>query len=268
MFPNHYRGYVSQKLRFFARMHLLKQSFILIVCLYVVNTGRAQSQFQGWTSFLSFTKVNKSFTIEFDGTVHSTDKWEQVLSYQFWAGLLYYFNTHWSVGLGYSVEKKRESVSNLTGMVADNEVWEQLVASYPLRIGSGKHERKGTLYQRLRLEDRFIPEIIADGSAIKTQSTIFSTRLRYLVRTQTPIIPTDSFTKGPYFVLQDELYLNTTGRDKLGTKFIDQDRGFVASGYRFSKQLDVEFGYLLQYSQSKSSSSKNSILQLSALIHL
>jgi hypothetical protein len=249
-------------------MHLLKQSIILIVCLYVVHAAKAQSQFAGWTSFLSFTKINKSFTIEFDGTVHSTDKWEQVQSFQFWAGLLYYFNPHWSVGLGYSVEEKRESVSNVTGIVPDSELWEQLVASYPLRIGSGKHERKGTLYQRLRLEDRFIPELFADGSALKTQSTIFSTRLRYLLRTQTPIIPTDSFTKGPYFVFQDELYLNTSGSEKLNTKFIDQDRGFVAGGYRFSKQMDVEFGYLLQYSQTKSSTSKNNILQLSALIHL
>jgi hypothetical protein len=233
-----------------------------------VKPGKAQSQFAGWASILSFTKLNKAFTIELDGTFHSTDKWEQVQSYQFWAGLLYYFNPHWSIGLGYSVEEKRESVNNVTDIVPDNELWEQLVASYPLQIGSGKYERKGTLYQRLRLEDRFIPELFADGSALKTQSTIFSTRLRYLLRTQTPIIPTDSFIKGPYLVLQDEVFLNTSGREKLNTEFLDQNRGFVASGYRFSKQLDVEFGYLLQFQQTKSSSGKNNILQLSALMHL
>src|SRR5262249_46461209 len=105
-------------------------------------------------------------------------------------------------------------------------------------------------------------------NTLKTESTVFAGRIRYLLRNQVQLIPAEAFLKGPYVVLQDEIFFNTNDYDKLNVKFLDQNRCFAGAGYRFAKSLDVEAGYQFQYTQTKTTVSKNNIIQLGALIHL
>ena len=249
-------------------MSLLKQSFILIVCVVMVSELSAQQKLAGWVSELGFTRLSNKFTLETDATLHSTSGWQHIQSYQIWIGLLYYFNPHWNIGLGYSADVKRESEDGKNAYLPEHQVWEQLLCSYPWQLGKEAHGRKVNMIQRLRLEDRFIPVIAEDGNTLKAESSIFAARLRYLLRNQIPVLPSEVFLKGPYVVLQDEVFMNLNNYDKLNVKFLDQNRCFAAAGYRFAKSLDVEVGYQFQYTQTKTTDSKNNIIQLGALIHL
>jgi len=69
-------------------------------------------------------------------------------------------------------------------------------------------------------------------------------------------------------VVQDEIFFNTSGKDKLNVKFFDQNRTFAGSGYRFNGHLDVELGYLFQYSETRTSITKNNVFHMAALVHL
>ena len=268
MLSKPYVSYVSQNLRFFAPMSFYKQTVIGIVCICLVYGSFARQQFSGWVSVYNFFRFSKSFSIECDATLHSTDKWLHTQSNQEWIGLLYHFNEHWNIGLGYSFFDSRESIDDNTGYAIEHQGWEQLLVSYPLQTGKGIRGRRGTLLQRVRLENRFIPQVFLAGNSIKSDGTLFANRFRYLVRNQMPLLPTNNFTRGPYIAVHDEVYLNISGRAKRNVKWLDQNRSYIGTGYRFHKKLDVELGYLLQYSETTNSDTRNNIIQLSGFMHL
>ena len=56
-----------------------------------------------------------------------------------------------------------------------------------------------------------------------------------------------AFTQGTFLALQNEAFVNVQNKNKVNKHFFDQNRAYVAVGYRFSKSFDAEAGYLNQY---------------------
>ncbi|MDB5126108.1 DUF2490 domain-containing protein, partial [Mucilaginibacter sp.] len=76
-----------------------------------------------------------------------------------------------------------------------------------------------------------------------------------------PFKKTEVFTRGPFLGLQNEIFANVQNNHKVNNHFFDQNRAYVAVGYRLHKKADIEIGYLNQFVQQVSSSYFNHVLQ-------
>ncbi len=72
--------------------------------------------------------------------------------------------------------------------------------------------------------------------------------MRYFIRGVVPLRGDKaSFSEGPFFAFQNELFLNLQHRDHVNGKVFDQNRLFLAGGYRLSSRYDLEVGYMNQF---------------------
>ena len=92
---------------------------------------------------------------------------------------------------------------------------------------------------------------------------MFAQRFRYFFRLIQPLNKTEAaFTKGAFVALQNEVFLNFHNKDKLNNSVFDQNRLYLAAGYRFSKKVDIEAGYMNQAVKTLNNHTNNNIVQL------
>jgi hypothetical protein len=87
-------------------------------------------------------------------------------------------------------------------------------------------------------------------------------RFRYFIRNIIPLATRGAFSTGPFFALQNELFLNTGDKSAVNGKAFDQNRLYGAVGYRLKGKLDLEAGYMNQYINTRTSFVNNHIVQL------
>lgn len=159
-------------------------------------------------------------------------------------GLTYFISSDKNATAGYLYTS-----SNLSSSYArEHRIWEQFI--YIHRI-----ENLG-LTHRFRLEQRFIE---------KNNETIFAQRLRYFVRGILPLSKKsqdNTFNKGIFTALQNEVFFNIQAQNKLNGYFFNQNRAYIASGYRFNPTFDLEIGYMNQAVKNSQSNSVNNIIQI------
>jgi hypothetical protein len=222
----------------------------LIVFLSMILTAQAQTEQQssGWLLLLNNTKINKNWGMYVDLQMRSNNNFDGVKNLMFRPGLTYYLNDKNEFTVGYLVN---ETFTRLDGAsdnsLTEQRIWEQYVFKHKLNTVAASH--------RLRLEQRFIGRRGADD--------LFSQRLRYFFRFQIPLQKgSQPFDKGMFVALQNEVFLNLQNKDQLNTHFFDQNRGYAAAGYRFSKKLDIELGYLNQAIKGARNNSVNNVIQV------
>ena len=72
-----------------------------------------------------------------------------------------------------------------------------------------------------------------------------------------------------FSALQNEVFLNVGDKSAVNGKVFDQNRFYLALGYRLSAEFDIEAGYLNQYvSGSNDNLSRAHILQLATYVRL
>ena len=227
-----------------------------IVFFSMILTARAQTEQQtsGWLMLLNNTKINKNWGMYVDLQMRSDDNFDGVKNLMFRPGLTYYLNDKNEFTLGYLVN---EIFTRLDGAsdnsLTEQRIWEQYVFKHKLNRVAVSH--------RLRLEQRFIGR--------RADDDLFSQRLRYYFKFQIPLQKgSQPFDKGMYVALQNEVFLNLKNKDQLNTHFFDQNRGYAAAGYRFSKKLDIELGYLNQAIKGARNNSVNNVIQVAVYTKL
>ena len=231
-------------------MSFYKQSILVIVAAGCFFDARSQSSFSGWLIVNNQVTFNKKFSLLHTLTVRSTDKWLHRQTLLLRPGIQYRINTHWSLAAGYSFVNSRQTIDDFNKYTIEHQLWQQAVFSHNLKIGKALHKKPGRLTHRVRLEERFMPTVYLQSNTIKTNGTVYATRLRYLLRDITPLRTSPLFEKGLYIALQNELLVNITGREYLSGQLFDQNRSYLAIGYRFSKKTDLEAGYMYRYIES------------------
>jgi hypothetical protein len=225
--------------------------FLLIGLLLVLCTGlRAQTvnQNSGWLFLLNNTKFNKNWGAYLDMQVRSADDWGSVRNFLFRPGVTYYLNDQNEFTLGYLFNQTYLRVDGAPdNLLTEHRIWEQYVYKHKLSTISGSH--------RFRLEQRFIERVANED--------LFAQRFRYFVRFILPLQKgKQNFDKGPFAALQNELFFNIQNKKELNNNIFDQNRAYLAAGYRFSKKLDIEAGYLNQAVKGLSSNTVNNVVQL------
>lgn len=117
----------------------------------------------------------------------------------------------------------------------ENRSWEQIQIKQPLG--------KLNLFQRYRLEQRWIGSSALGGF----QSPRYENRMRFMGRLNYPI-PTKGKI-GLYLNVFDEIFVNF-GK-KVAHNVFDQNRWGANLGIQFSKNINLEIGYLLQTLQHR-----------------
>ncbi|MBO9153331.1 DUF2490 domain-containing protein [Chitinophaga sp. GCM10012297] len=234
-----------------------------ILFLFTATMLKAQQrpQFAGWlASFNSFRITGSKFGVHLDAQARSSDKWESLQTYIVRPGLNYHVRKNMIITAGYALVSNRFMQ---TDHFAEHRIWEQFIINHPVGFVPLQH--------RFRVEQRFIGNMVYDPSDVKWKKDGHNTahRFRYFLRGIIPFSGERSFSKGMFGALQNELFLNFGDKSAVNGKTFDQNRAYVAVGYRFSAKFDLEAGYLNQYITQRNDNFTNvHVAQLAGYLRL
>ncbi len=194
-----------------------------------------------------------------DAQLRSSDQLEHVQTFLIRTGINYKLKNNLIATAGYAFISNRRVVENISGMPIENRLWEQLMVNHNLGFLP--------VQQRFRLEQRFLPISELSGSELKTTGTSFSNRFRYFTRALLPFSGEKNFSKGVFGALQNEVFLNFGDKGPVNGKTFDQNRLYLAVGYRIKSNLDLETGYMNQYISGRNKAfANNHIWQLAVYL--
>ncbi len=227
---------------------MLIRILILAILFYLPFRSFCQTRYEqtGWAAWFNNTRLNNKWGFYFDIQVRSYDNWTQVRNLLLRPGFNYYIRPNQTATAGYLYTPTFSDPKATNGKtLTEHRIWEQYVINHPVFNGSLSH--------RFRLEQRFIG---------RTDETVFSQRLRYFFRDVQPLIQTpNGFKKGPFIALQNELFLNIQNKNRINGSVFDQNRAYIAAGFRASPKLDIEAGYLNQLLKGAAANTMNSVIQ-------
>lgn len=232
--------------------------FYLLFCAFCLfsfnNEVLAQTQHSGWIFSLNTIKLNDKFSLHAEGQLRITDNADQVQTIILRPGLNYHINKSLVVTGGYAFIPNRRTIGNTASLLSEHRIWQQLLYNQKISTVSIAH--------RLRLEQRFIPKARLSGNELDTNGYDKAYRLRYFIRNIVPLVKQETFNKGWFVALQNEVFLNIGDKSAVNGRVFDQNRIYGAIGYRVSNKFDVEAGYLNQYSKTRSSFTNNHAFQI------
>lgn len=237
---------------------------------FLMKANAQQTRHSGWAMSMNTFKLNEKFTFFFDAQLRSNDNWIQSETFIFRPAIGYALNKQATISLGYALVTNWRTLSYIGPAdeniivrdgVPDNRIWQQLVVN--------KTYGNSTLQHRLRLEERMLGTLTTDGEQILKNNPKLNARFRYFTRWIKPFSTKSKFQKGLYGAAQNEFFFNTIGAQYANNKIFDQSRTFAGLGYRITKEIDVEFGYMLQVVVPKNgSNTQNHIAQITTFLRL
>ena len=242
----------------------MKKVFFLSLCLLASSlffNAAAQSQFTGWAALFTAFKTGKKTSIHADVQLRSTDEIKQVQTLLLRTGLNIHLSKKIIVTAGYAFIRNRRVISNVTGYATEHRIWEQLIYNHKLKNIFITH--------RFRLEQRFISKSIVVNNELKNDGALYANRFRYFIRNVFPLKTEPSFKKGMFAALQNEVFVNPGNTSNVNGAFFDQNRLYLALGYRFHTKTDLETGYMNQYVNGRGNQfTNNHVIQLAAYLRL
>lgn len=225
--------------------------FTGILFLFTATMLKAQQgpQFAGWLSvFNSYRIQDSKFSIHLDATARSGDRWESFQTFIVRPGINYHVRKNMILTAGYAMVSNRYQQ---TEHFTEHRIWEQFIISHPVAFFPLQH--------RFRVEQRFIGNMVYDAAETKWDKDGHNTahRFRYFLRGVIPFSGERSFSKGMFGAVQNEVFLNFGDKSAVNGQTFDQNRAYVAVGYRFSARFDLEAGYLNQYIDQRNDNFSN-----------
>ena len=228
-------------------MRYIFLTFLLLSLFLGKLSAQTQHQNSGWFMFVNNTKFNQKWGLQFDLQVRSADEFGHVRNTLVRPALQYFINDKTNVALGYLWQTTQNRVEDAPDMfLHEHRIFEQFIYNHKLKSVFASH--------RVRVEQRFIGRANQD---------VFAQRFRYFFRLIQPLKKAEpAFTKGAFVALQNEVFLNFQNKDKVNNSIFDQNRLYIAGGYRFSKKVDLEIGYMNQAVKNLTNHTNNNIVQL------
>lgn len=249
------------------------KNFILTALMMCTGSSLlyAQAQFSGWlASFNTIklnTKVPKNITSKLQTSIHaevqlrSSDQFNKMQTLLLRTGLNIHINKQLTVTAGYGYISNYRKSGNVDGYAPEHRIWEQLLFTHKIKSVLMSH--------RFRIEQRFISKTVVSNNELKTDGYVHANRVRYFLRNIIPLRKQPVFIKGSFAALQNEVFLNIGNTKNVNGKTFDQNRFYIAAGYRFSKLFDLEAGYMNQYINGRMNAfTNNHIVQIAGYIKM
>lgn len=234
---------------------------LLLFVFFISNLALSQTnskadQFNGWIFYTGNHKLTEKWGLHTEYQFRRSEGLSKPMQNQIRLGVDYALTKHNSVSLGWSyIETSAygdfaEEVPSKYNNFKFNEqrIWEQFII---------KHEHQGRFHydSRFRLEQRWIASVKNFGTPTepvflryddpKEGSWKFRNRARYRFRVQVPLSKPEMKDNTLFFVAADEIFANF-GKHVSANVF-DQNRLYLALGWRFTKDTNVQLGYLNQF---------------------
>jgi len=197
----------------------------------------------GWLAWFNNAAFDSRFSLISDVQLRSEDEWAGPRNLLVRPGL------QWTVSPGHSLTAGYAYIGTFRPDAPDateHRSWQQYVASRAFPVA--------TVSQRLRLEQRFIGRPGAPD--------VYSDRLRWFGRAVIPVDAGLPFQRGNFIAVQNEVFMNLSGRDDLNGRVFDQNRAYLAFGWRNGPTVDIEVGYLNQWISGRNGDVINHVLQM------
>jgi Protein of unknown function (DUF2490) len=234
---------------------------LIILLSSLFTPACTQTQFTGWLASFNTFKTGKKTSMHTDVQWRSTDELKQVQTFLLRPGLNYQINKKWVLTAGYAFISNRRIFTNIDVMAPEHRIWEQLLFTHSLKNIPVSH--------RLRIEQRFIGKTRVMNDEASNDGYLFANRIRYFTRSIVPLHSGAGFNKGLFAALQNEVFVNLGNRQNVNGEFFDQNRFYIAAGYRLNPKTDLEIGYMNQYVNGRGSQfTKNNIIQLAGYLRL
>lgn len=230
--------------------------YLINLCFFLQLTSFAQVQQSGWLASFNTFKLNNKWSLHADAQLRSSDDLKKMQTILLRPGLNYHFNQRWVATAGYAYIPNRRTIGNVSEMFTEHRIWQQMIFNHKISRAATAH--------RLRFEQRFLPQVAFDFGDLKKEGVNTAYRLRYFIRNVLPLKSAPSFTQGAFFALQNELLINTGNKAPVNGRAFDQNRLYLALGYRLPhSKIDLEVGYLNQYIEGRNRTiTNNHIVQL------
>lgn len=232
-----------------------------LVFIAFYSTQAQITKFSGWSAIVNTVKMGNKTQLIMDINVRSSDRWSHIETIILRPGISYSVNAKTALSVGMAFVENRKTLSGVTDLVSDNRLWQQLQIIQAIGNNSLQH--------RLRMEERRIPQIFAQGNELKKKDAKVNSRLRWFNRYASGFQKNIKLKKGPYWLIQNEFFFNLTGAKYANKKLFDQSRTFAGTGWRFSSKADIELGYMLQHIEGVGKGyTNNHIVQLTSFFRL
>jgi hypothetical protein len=214
-------------------------SLLFILAGTAFNSPFAQSQFTGWIASFNTFKSGKQTSIHADVQWRSSDEFKHTQTFLLRSGLNIHLSKQLIVTGGYAFIHNRRVMGDVSGYAPEHRIWEQLLFNHKLKSIFVSH--------RFRLEQRFISQTTVQDNQLVIDGSVYANRLRYFLRNVIPFQQQKTFARGMFAALQNEVFVNVGNTNNVNGKFFDQNRFYLALGYRLRPSIDLETGYLNQY---------------------
>ena len=235
-------------------------ALIILFSPFFINLN-AQAQFTGWLASFNTIKTGKQKSLHTDIQLRSTRQWQQTQTILLRPGFNFHLNKKIIVTTGYAFINNKRIIGNITGFAPEHRIWEQLLFNHKLKNIFISH--------RFRIEQRFISEVTIVNNELETNGSVYANRFRYFNRNIFPFKKEKVFSKGIFAALQNEIFINIGNTANVNGEIFDQNRLYLALGYRPHPKADIEIGYLNQYVNGRNNLfTNNHILQLAGYLRL
>ncbi|RYF87176.1 MAG: DUF2490 domain-containing protein [Chitinophagaceae bacterium] len=232
----------------------MRRLFLFFSFVSISIAINAQPQFSGWLASFNTFRINNKLSLHFDAQLRSTDEIKSVQSILLRPGLNVHISKSWVLTAGYAYIANRRTVGVITDLLPEHRIWQQALFNQKIN--------RIALAHRFRFEERFISKTVVEDNELETDGFNQAFRFRYFIRGIVPLVIQSSFVKGPFFAVQNEIFLNTGNKTTVNGKTFDQNRLYGALGYRLQGKLDIEAGYMNQYTSTAASFINNHIVQI------
>lgn len=236
-------------------------SLVLVLAGHLTSPLFGQSQFSGWLAAFNTFKTGKKTSLHADVQWRSSHELKHTQTLLLRSGLNIHITKQIIVTGGYAFIHNRRVINNVSGYAPEHRIWEQLLYNHKLKSILVSH--------RFRLEQRFISKTVVQNNELKNDGSVYANRFRYFIRNVLPFQQEKTFSKGMFAALQNEVFVNIGNSANINGKFFDQNRLYLALGYRLHSSFDLETGYLNQYVSGRNGAfTNNHVLQLAGYLRL
>jgi hypothetical protein len=240
--------------------NLMKKMILFLSVAFSSGYAFSQSQTSGWLATFNTFKTGKKTSIHNDIQWRSADEFKYTQTLLLRGGFNYHFSKKMIATAGYAFIHNYRSAGSVDGYAPEHRIWEQFIYNHKWKRISIAH--------RFRLEQRFIGKTTVVNNELKNDGSMYANRFRYFIRNILPFTDQPAFSKGGYAALQNEVFLNFGNKENVNGKIFDQNRLYLAVGFRFSGSFDLEAGYMNQYINGRNNDVNNHIIQIASYIRL
>lgn len=227
--------------------HIMKHIFVVLIGLSYFTQLSAQTaplhQYalnqNAWFMYFGDHKVSEQWGVHLEAQLRRDDLGLDPQQLLLRTGINYHLSAQVFATLGYCfVETYPYGDFPVKASFPENRLWEQL----QIKNQVGRFE----WVNRLRLEQRWsqLPVPNANTDGFVPGSAVYTNRFRLLNRASLPFSGKSIQDKSLYITVYDEMMINFG--QQIGTNFFDQNRAYLALGYKLPKVGRLELGYLLQ----------------------